>query len=106
MENLTEDQVIDMAGELLGLDKNAIKKIKNAKARVGQLTTFNQFGYKKKSDKPDGWYLPKDNNKVAFILETKSSEKNIADKKWVNELLKNCKIIEKGLNVKVNSICL
>ena len=42
--------------------------------------------------KPDGWYLPDDHTKVAIILETKSSNKNLNDKIFVNELLNNIKI--------------
>ena len=96
MKNQTEDQVREKAGEILGLDKKSVSKLKNVKAGVGQLTTFNQLGYKKISDKPDGWYLPDDKSKVALILETKSSDKNLNENKWVKELLKNCNIIYKN----------
>ena len=53
-------------------------------AGVGQLTSFNQLGqklprhpWKSNNDKPDGWYLPKDKNKPALILETKSEGKDL-----------------------------
>ena len=48
-KKLTEDAVRDKARDILGL-----KDKKNAKAGVGQLTTFNQLGFAGISDKPDG----------------------------------------------------
>ena len=39
---------------------------------TGQITTFNQLGFKGVSDRPDGWYIPKDTSRIAIILETKS----------------------------------
>ena len=55
---LTEDEVRDLAGKVLDIKK----KIKDIKCGVGQLTTFNQLGFKGISDRPDGWYLPKDSS--------------------------------------------
>ena len=79
---LTEDEVRETAGKILGFTK-----VKNAKCGVGQITTFNQLGIKKggggKDKKPDGWYLPKDKGAIAIILETKNSNEDIGKKKWI-----------------------
>ena len=85
MEYLTEDEVRDKAKKILGLENTD-----DVLSGVGQLTTFNQLGFKKKLDKPDGWYLPKNKEKVAIILETKSEITNIDN--YVDEIIKNCKI--------------
>lgn len=50
-----EDQVRDYAKEILGFDEIE----ENINQGIGQITTFNQLGFKGYSDKPDGWYLPK-----------------------------------------------
>ncbi len=86
----TEDEVREEAGKILGL-----KNEKNIKAGVGQLTTFNQLGIKGegKEKKPDGWYLPKDKNAIAIILETKNSNEDIGKQKWIYEIKQNCKIV-------------
>lgn len=76
---LTEDQVRDQAQAVLQFhDTNDVV------AGVGQLTSFNQLGqrlprhpWKSNNDKPDGWYLPKDKNKPALILETKAEGKDL-----------------------------
>ena len=68
MEHRTEDQVRDAAKIILGLDAVEDK----VQQGTGQITTFNQLGFKGVSDKPDGWYLPDDRNTPAIILETKS----------------------------------
>lgn len=60
---------------------------------TGQVTTFNQLGFKGVIDKPDGWYLPENSNEVAIILETKSEDKNLDKEDIVNELFKNIDII-------------
>lgn len=60
---------------------------------VGQLTTFNQLGFKGIPDKPDGWYLPKQETKTAVVLETKAS-KIALDGHPTEEVLKNIKIIQ------------
>lgn len=84
----TEDEVRDSAKIILGFDKDE----KGIQQGTGQITTFNQLGFKGIIDKPDGWYLPIDLNIPAIILETKSEDADIALKKWENELKKNCDI--------------
>ena len=76
---LTEDQVRDQAQAVLQFhDTDEVV------SGVGQLTSFNQLGqrlprhpWKSNNDKPDGWYLPKDKNKPALILETKAEGKDL-----------------------------
>ena len=85
----TEDEVRDSAKLILGFDKIEPK----VKQGTGQITTFNQLGFKRINDKPDGWYLPDDHNSPAIILETKSELEDISLQKWVNELVKNCNIV-------------
>ena len=84
----TEDEVRDSAKVILGFDKSEHK----VKQGTGQITTFNQLGFKGIIDKPDGWYLPDDKGSPAIILETKSESEDISLKKWEKEILKNCKI--------------
>jgi type I restriction enzyme M protein len=84
----TEDVVRDEAGKILAFENTDI-----AIAGVGQLTTFNQLGFTKISDKPDGWYLPYNINDVAIILETKNSNINITKDNCLDELKKNINII-------------
>ena len=84
----TEDEVRDTAKIILGFDKSEPK----VKQGTGQITTFNQLGFKGVIDKPDGWYLPDDKGIPAIILETKSESEDISLKKWEKELIKNCKI--------------
>ena len=76
---LTEDQVRDQAQAILQFHDTD-----DVVAGVGQLTSFNQLGqklprhpWKSNNDKPDGWYLPKDKNKPALILETKAESKDL-----------------------------
>ena len=88
MNYRTEDEVRDSAKLILGFDKTEPK----VKQGTGQITTFNQLGFKGIIDKPDGWYLPEDKGIPAIILETKSESEDITLQKWVNELIKNCKI--------------
>ena len=85
----TEDQVRDGAKITLGFDKTEAK----VQQGTGQITTFNQLGFKGVIDKPDGWYLPDDLNAPAIILETKSEAEDISLQKWVDELEKNCNIV-------------
>ena len=87
----TEDEVRDSAKIILGFDQIESK----IKQGTGQITTFNQLGFKGINDKPDGWYLPDDHNSPAIILETKSEAEDISLQKWVDELTKNCNIILK-----------
>ena len=90
MDQFTEDQVRDKAKEILGFDN-----VENAESGVGQLTTFNQLGFKGISDKPDGWYLPNNKKQVAIILETKNSKEDVSKQKWKDELIKNIIIVQK-----------
>lgn len=85
----TEDEVRDEARLTLGFDK-AEKGIRQG---TGQITTFNQLGFKGINDKPDGWYLPDDLQDVAIILETKSEKEDLTSDKWVDELYKNVCIV-------------
>lgn len=85
----TEDQVRDSAKIILGFDAVEAK----IQQGTGQITTFNQLGFKGINDKPDGWYLPDDHNMPAIILETKSEAEDISLQKWVDELAKNCNIV-------------
>ena len=89
-EYLTEDEVRETAGKILGFNKT-----KNVKCGVGQITTFNQLGIKGKGKdkKPDGWYLPKDKGAITIILETKNSNEDIGKKKWIDEIKQNCQIV-------------
>lgn len=91
MNYRTEDEVRDSAKLILGFDK-AEPKVKQG---TGQITTFNQLGFKGVIDKPDGWYLPDDKGVPAIILETKSEAEDISLKKWEKELIKNCNIVLK-----------
>lgn len=90
----TEDQVRDLSKEELGF--NSLQS--SALFGVGQLTTFNQLSsvnpkFKGISDKPDGWYLPKNINDVAVVLECKSSDKDLSNPKIQDEIVKNIKIL-------------
>lgn len=81
-KNMTEDAVRDAARDILELvDSNV------ARAGVGQLTTFNQLGFPGISDKPDGWYLPKNKADVALVLETKATRIALGQAQ-VDEVLK------------------
>ncbi len=83
----TEDEVRDSAKITLGFDKIE----PNVQQGTGQITTFNQLGFKG-INKPDGWYLPEDKTIPAIILETKSEAEDISLQKWVDEFIKNCNI--------------
>lgn len=87
-ENMTEDEVRDKAREILGLNNHGGRAI----VGVGQLTTFNQLGFKGKLDKPDGWYLPANKSDTAVVLETKASKIALGASQ-VKELLKNIRIM-------------
>lgn len=98
---MTEDEVRDGytpddgtasikgAKQILGFDTSE----KDVKQGTGQITTFNQLGFSGINDKPDGWYLPVQANQVAIILETKASDVDITKKEYVDELLKNVRIV-------------
>ena len=85
----TEDEVRDSAKTILGFDE----KEDNVKQGTGQITTFNQLGFKGVMDKPDGWYLPANYNDTAIILETKSENEDVTVEKWADELKKNINIV-------------
>ncbi|MCE7700229.1 MAG: SAM-dependent methyltransferase, partial [Methanobacterium paludis] len=85
----TEDEVRDNAKISLGFDKPE----PDVKQGTGQITTFNQLGFKGVIDKPDGWYLPDVKSKPAIILETKSGKEDLSNQKWIDELFKNLDII-------------
>ena len=86
----TEDQVRSLAEKVLGFDDGE----QDAMQGVGQITTFNQLGFKGVSDKPDGWYLPKDKGKAAIILEAKAEDVDIAKTSYAEELLKDMKVTQ------------
>lgn len=90
----TEDAIRNEAREILGFHDTEL----NVQQDCGQITTFNQLGFQGISDKPDGWYLPKDVSKPAIILETKSEAEDVFKDKWKQELLKNIKIVEMKYN--------
>lgn len=85
---LTEDEIRDNAKVILGFDE----KDPDVKQGTGQITTFNQLGFKGVSDKPDGWYLPNDKQDIAIILETKSEKEDVFSEKHYAELVKNIEI--------------
>jgi type I restriction-modification system DNA methylase subunit len=86
----TEDQVRDEAKIILGFDDNE----QHVQQGTGQTTTFNQLGFSRNNNKPDGWYLPNDKGGIAIVLETKSEKEDLSKQKWVNELLKNIAIVK------------
>lgn len=87
-KKMTEDEVRDKARDILNMEG-----YDDVTSGVGQLTTFNQLGFSGVADKPDGWYLPKNRNDVAVVLETKASYFALG-KKEVDEVLKNVHIVE------------
>ena len=84
----TEDQIRDIAKTKLHLDET-----ESAKAGVGQLTSFNQLGFRGIKDRPDGWYLPNETHYPALVLEVKSSNIKLGNKER-EELLKNIRIVQ------------
>lgn len=87
----TEDQVRDQAQITLGFNEEQPNIIQG----TGQITTFNQLGFTThplKNHKPDGWYLPDDNN-IAIILEAKSEKEPVDYQGHIEELLKNCSVV-------------
>ena len=87
----TEDEVRDSAKLVLGFDKTE----DGVQQGTGQITTFNQLGFRGCNDKPDGWYLPDDASKPAIILETKSEAEGVSKEKHVKELFKNIDVVAK-----------
>ncbi len=100
----TEDQVRNEAGITLGFIDSNGNNVETSTfiSGVGQLTTFIQLGsrlgttdFNGVSYKPDGWFLPYNQNGVAIVLETKSEKEKISKKKWKEELTKNIDILNK-----------
>lgn len=87
----TEDEVRDSAKLVLGFDR----KESGVQQGTGQITTFNQLGFRGCNDKPDSWYLPDDASKPAIILETKSETEGVSKEKHVKELFKNIDVVAK-----------
>lgn len=87
----TEDEVRDSAKLVLGFDREE----SGVQQGTGQITTFNQLGFRGCNDKPDGWYLPDDASKPAIILETKSETEGVSKEKHVKELFKNIDVVAK-----------
>lgn len=88
-----EDAVRDQAREILGLG-SFDPYSERATSDTGQITTFNQLGLTGVPDKPDGWYFPHNVATPALILETKSSDKDLDKQQFVDELVKNLRIVE------------
>ena len=110
----TEDQVRNNAGITLGFIDSNGNNLDSSEylSGVGQLTTFIQLGtrlgttdFAGISDKPDGWFLPFNQNGVAIVLETKSEKEDIFKKKWEKELIKNIEILHKHYNKVVGILC-
>ena len=87
-ESMTEDEVRLEAARTLGL-----QTCTDAISGTGQITTFNQLGFKGVNDKPDGWYLPKHPADPAIVLEAKSGKTDISKKNCLDELKKNAGIV-------------
>tara|TARA_X000000950_G_C13891668_1_gene651144 strand:+ start:92 stop:2377 length:2286 start_codon:yes stop_codon:yes gene_type:complete len=86
---MTEDQVRDKAGKILDFQDT-----ETAKSGVGQITSFNQLGFKGVKDRPDGWYLPNEKSFPSIVLETKSETTKL-NQAHTDELLKNIKIVSR-----------
>ena len=84
----TEDQVRDLARTKLHLENT-----ESALAGVGQLTSFNQLGFRGVKDRPDGWYLPNETHYPALVLEVKGSNIKLGDKER-EELHKYIRIVQ------------
>lgn len=87
-------EFIKGAKQILGFDIPE----KNVVQGTGQIKTFNQLGFTGINDKPDGWYLPNDKNKVAIVLETKSEKQDLNNSKWEAELFKNIDVVATKYN--------
>ena len=88
---MTEDEVRDLAGKILNFENT--DKVQSG---VGQLTSFNQLGFNGIKDRPDGWYLPKNIEEPAIILETKNSNQKLEN--FLDEVIKNCDIVSTKYN--------
>lgn len=85
----TEDEVRDEAKIALGFNERE----DHIQQGTGQITTFNQLGFKGINDKPDGWYIPENKNAIAILLETKNGNEDIGVKKHIDEIKKNCTVL-------------
>lgn len=84
---MTEDKIRESAGKILGFEDT-----ETATSGVGQLTSFNQLGFKGIKDRPDGWYLPNEKTFPAIILEAKNGKITFNDS-HIKELIKNINIV-------------
>lgn len=91
VREMTEDEVRDLAGKTLKFENT--DKVQSG---VGQLTSFNQLGFNGIKDRPDGWYLPKNIEEPAIILETKNSNQKLEN--FLDEVIKNCDIVSTKYN--------
>lgn len=91
IKEMTEDEVRDLAGKILKFENT--NKVQSG---VGQLTSFNQLGFNGIKDRPDGWYLPKNFEEPAIILETKNSNQKLEN--FLDEVIKNCDIVSTKYN--------
>lgn len=91
IKEMTEDEVRDLAGKILKFENT--DKVQSG---VGQLTSFNQLGFNGIKDRPDGWYLPKNIEEPAIILETKNSNQKLEN--FLEEVIKNCDIVSTKYN--------
>ena len=91
IKEMTEDEVRDLAGKILKFENT--DKVQSG---VGQLTSFNQLGFNGIKDRPDGWYLPKNFEETAIILETKNSNQKLEN--FLDEVIKNCDIVSTKYN--------
>lgn len=91
IKEMTEDEVRDLAGRILKFENTD-----KAQSGVGQLTSFNQLGFYGIKDRPDGWYLPKNIEEPAIILETKNSNQKLEN--FLDEVIKNCDIVSTKYN--------
>ena len=91
IKEMTEDEVRDLAGKILKFENT--DKVQSG---VGQLTSFNQLGFNGIKDRPDGWYLPKNFEEPAIILETKNSNQKLEN--YLDEVIKNCDIVSTKYN--------
>lgn len=91
IKEMTEDEVRDLAGKILKFENT--DKVQSG---VGQLTSFNQLGFNGIKVRPDGWYLPKNFEEPAIILETKNSNQKLEN--FLDEVIKNCDIVSTKYN--------
>ena len=91
IKEMTEDEVRDLAGRILKFENTD-----KAQSGVGQLTSFNQLGFNGIKDRPDGWYLPKNIEEPAIILETKNLNQKLEN--FLDEVIKNCDIVSTKYN--------